>query len=51
MPELTLKKAVAEIALAVADVVKAQNTRELVVGLFNDNTDPNHFSAWGCETS
>jgi hypothetical protein len=42
VPDLTLKKAVGEIARAVADVVKAQNTRELVVGLFNDNGDPNH---------
>jgi hypothetical protein len=42
VPDLTLKKAVADIARAVADVVKAQNTRDLVVGLFNDNADPNH---------
>ena len=41
-PGLTLKKAVADIARAVAKVVKAQNTRDLVVGLFNDNADPNH---------
>src|SRR5260370_23908261 len=42
VPGLTLKKAVADIAGAVAKVVKAQNTRDLVVGLFNDNADPNH---------
>jgi len=42
VPGLTLKKAVADIARAVAKVVKAQNTRDRAVGLFNDNADPNH---------
>jgi hypothetical protein len=42
VPDLTLTKAIADIARAVADVVKGQSTRDLVVGLFNDNADPNH---------
>ncbi len=42
VPDLTLNEAVADITRAVADVVKAQHARELNVGLFNDNADPNH---------
>ncbi len=42
VPQLTLNKSVADIAKAVFRVVDAQHTRELTVGLFNDNADPNH---------
>jgi len=42
VPQLTLNKSVADIAKAVFQVVDAQHTRELTVGLFNDNADPNH---------
>jgi len=42
VPQLTLNKSVADIAKAVFRVVDAQHTRELTVGLFNDNADTNH---------